>query len=297
MRGATRRRSTSEGEGDRLSSTLNLPEAVQFNRFNSDRYASTPQVNTTGFIDDNYESSRGTHFEPRVRTRSRGATNTIDMRLRDDFSLLKGEILEWGENVCSVPQGNDAIESKYNAFLGRIEQKISEVLLTRGDLSLVGELASLRDRLNMFRKRAQRVSKECQRLEPQPEERVPVRESGEEYQEILTRSCELDYVFHDLEPIERSAVSAPSYGGGGAKRKPTYRDGAVAGSGSVQSGLESGRPVGNVSLQPHNASKEKRVDTRCETNTRSNERVPGVGGVRSVQSEPAHPSLNTPRIR
>ena len=44
----------SEGEGDRLSSTLNLPEVVQFNRFNPDRYTSTPQVNTTGFIDDNY---------------------------------------------------------------------------------------------------------------------------------------------------------------------------------------------------------------------------------------------------
>ena len=46
MRGAARRRSTSEGEGERLSSTLNLPEAAQFNRFNPDRYASTPQINT-----------------------------------------------------------------------------------------------------------------------------------------------------------------------------------------------------------------------------------------------------------
>ena len=88
MRGAARRRSTSEGEGDRLSTTLNLPEAVQFNQFNPDRYASTPQINPTGFIDENYESSRGTHFEPRVRTRSRGVTNTINMKLREDFSLL-----------------------------------------------------------------------------------------------------------------------------------------------------------------------------------------------------------------
>ena len=35
MRGAARRRSTSEGKGDRLSSTLNLPEALRFDRFNS----------------------------------------------------------------------------------------------------------------------------------------------------------------------------------------------------------------------------------------------------------------------
>ena len=112
----------SEGEGDRLSSTLNLPEVVQFNRFNPDRYASTPQVNTTGFIDDNYESSRGTHFEPRVCTRSRGATNTIDMKLRDDFSLLKREILERGETVCSILQAGDAIESGYN-FWGVLSKK------------------------------------------------------------------------------------------------------------------------------------------------------------------------------
>ena len=66
MWGAGRRRSTSEGEGDRLSSTLNLPEAARSNRFEiieSNRYASTPQINVTGFIDDNLESSRGTRFE------------------------------------------------------------------------------------------------------------------------------------------------------------------------------------------------------------------------------------------
>ena len=71
----------------------------------------------------------------------------------------------------------------------------------------------------------------------------------------------------------------------------------MIGSGSVQSGSESIRPVEYADLQPHNTSKEKRVDARWETNPRSNDGVPGVGGVRSVQSEPAHPSLNTPRIR
>ena len=151
-----------------MSGTLNLPEAVRFDRFNPDRYTSTPA--------DNYESSRGTHFEPRIRTRSKGVTNSIDAKLREDFSLLKTEILKWGETACSIPQSGDAIESRYNAFLGSIEQKISEVLLTRGDLSLGVEFASLRDRLNVFRKQAKRVSKECQRAEPLPEERGPVRE-------------------------------------------------------------------------------------------------------------------------
>ena len=100
MWGAAKRRSTSEGEGERLSSTLNLPEAIRFDRFNF--YASTPQVNTTGFIDDNYESSTGTRLEPRVCTRSRGVTNSMDVKLREDFSHLKTEILKWGETVYSI---------------------------------------------------------------------------------------------------------------------------------------------------------------------------------------------------
>jgi hypothetical protein len=93
MRGAGRRRSTSEGEGDRLSSTLDLPEAARFNRLEIvNRYASTPQIDVTGFIDDNMESSRGTRLEPRVRTRSRPVSNAIDGKLRDDLTRLKLEI-------------------------------------------------------------------------------------------------------------------------------------------------------------------------------------------------------------
>ena len=60
--GAARNRSMSEGEGDKLASTLNLPEAAtinRFNNFNTDRCTSTPQINITGFIYDNFES-RGT---------------------------------------------------------------------------------------------------------------------------------------------------------------------------------------------------------------------------------------------
>ncbi|XP_023344775.1 tachykinin-like peptides receptor 99D [Eurytemora carolleeae] len=70
---------------------------------------------------------------------------------------------------------------------------------TRGDLSLVGELASLKDSLNVFRKRAKGVSKENQVSYPLPEERVPVRESSEEYHEMMIRSCDPDNAFHDVE--------------------------------------------------------------------------------------------------
>ena len=85
-----------------------------------------------------------------------------------------------------------------------------EVLLTRGDLSLVEELASLKDKLNVIRKRAKHVSKEQPDQDSQPEEHVPAREPGEEYREMMIRSCGLDYVFHDEGPI----ASAPIYRGG-----------------------------------------------------------------------------------
>ena len=51
----------------------------------------------------------------------------------------------------------------------------------------------------------ERVSKENQVSYPLPEERVPVRESGEDYCEMMIRSCDLDYAFQDVEPMEKSS--------------------------------------------------------------------------------------------
>ena len=236
MRGTVRRRSTSEGEGDRLSSTLNLPEAARFNRFDhidSNRYASTPQISITGFIDDNLESSRGTRFEPRVRTKLRAVSNSIDAKLRDDFTRLRDEITKWGELACSIPQTGDVIDAKHKKFFGNIELKISEVLVTKGNLLLVGELGNLKDRLNLIQKRAKQVSKDYPGLLPQHDEHVPVRESGEEYREMMVRSCDLDYVFHDEEPVERSSpysiVSAPIFRGGGEVHSEPRSNRAVVG--------------------------------------------------------------------
>ena len=56
------------GEGDILSSTLDVPQASSTNRFstnrfpnfNPDRCVSTPQINVTGFNDDTYHDNRGT---------------------------------------------------------------------------------------------------------------------------------------------------------------------------------------------------------------------------------------------
>ena len=83
---------------------------------------------------------------------------------------------------------------------------------------MVGELASLKDRLSVIWKLAKPVSKEDPGPDPQPEERVPVRESSKEYRKMMIRSCDLDYTFHDVEPMEKSSqysmASAPIYRGG-----------------------------------------------------------------------------------
>ena len=72
----------------------------------------------------------------------------------------------WGELACSVPQMMNVIEANYRTFLGNIELKISEVLVTKGDLVLVGELGNLKDRLNGIRKRAGQISKDYSGIHP-----------------------------------------------------------------------------------------------------------------------------------
>ena len=104
-----------------------------------------------------------------VCTISRPISNSIDAKLRD-------EIIKWGELTCSILQMMDVIETKHKTFFGNIELKISEVLVTKGDLVLVGELGNLKDRLNWIRKRAKQVSRECSGLHTQQDEHVPVSE-------------------------------------------------------------------------------------------------------------------------
>ena len=97
----TRRWSTSLGEGDILSSTI-ASSTNRFSNFNPDRCVSPPQINVTGFINDTYCNDRGTQLEARIRTRSRGGSNSIDVRFRDDFTHLKVAVYEWGKGFALV---------------------------------------------------------------------------------------------------------------------------------------------------------------------------------------------------
>ena len=132
------------GEGDVLNSTTNVPQASSTDRFanmNPDRWVSEPQIDLIALDED----VAGGQLETRIWTRSRGAPNDTDNRLRDDYTQLKVAVYEWGERVCSSAHPVDVIEREHYALCAQIEHKISEVVLRRGDFNLVGELGSLKD--------------------------------------------------------------------------------------------------------------------------------------------------------
>ena len=177
MERRARRRSTSLGDGNILSSTIDMPQASSTNRlsnFNNDRCVSTPHINVTGFIDDTYRDNRGTRLEGRIQTRSNKGSSSIDAQLREDFAKIKIAVIEWGEIACSGVHRVDVINRKHNSLCMQIEHKISEVLLKRGDYSLVGELGSLKNRLIGIRKEAKLVARSLR----QHEGIVPLGETG-----------------------------------------------------------------------------------------------------------------------
>ena len=118
---------------------------------------------------------------------------------------------------------------------------------------------------------------------------------------MMTRSCDLDYVFHDEEAIERSSLysiaSAPIYRGGETLQSESWsNNGAVAGLGSAQSGPGTARLTDRQDPQSRNTPDQSRVDAGCMPSIPSGSRVTGMGGMGSVQSVPVHPSLNTPIV-
>ena len=99
-------------------------------------------------------------MKERIRTRSNKDSNSINAKLREDFTQIKIAVIEWGEIACSSVLTVDVINRKHNALCVQIEHKISEVLMNnRGDYGLVGELGSLKDRLNSIRKEAKQLAR------------------------------------------------------------------------------------------------------------------------------------------
>ena len=179
-----------------------MPQASSTNRlsnFNNDRCVSTPHINVTGFIDDTYRDNRGTRLEGRIQTRSNKGSSSIDAQLREDFAKIKIAVIEWGEIACSGVHTVDVINRKHNSLCMQIEHKISEVLLKRGDYSLVGELGSLKDRLIGIRKEAKLIARSLQ----QHEGIVPLGETGS--RDYSARNNIVENVFFD-DPEDRRYI-------------------------------------------------------------------------------------------
>ena len=70
----------------------------------------------TGFIDDTYRDNRGTRLEERIQTRSNKGSNSIDAKLREDFTRLKIAVIEWGEISCSRVYTVDEIDKNHSAL-------------------------------------------------------------------------------------------------------------------------------------------------------------------------------------
>ena len=160
---------------------------------------STPHINVTGFIDDTYHDNRGTRLEEGIRTRANKGSNSINAKLRDDFTRLKVTVYEWGETVCSRAHSIDVIDKKYSLLCTQIELKISEVLLKRGDYGLVGELGRLKDKLNPVRKEAKQLTRA-----PLHENRIPPsdKRTGEcSIRDLSGRSYNTEDVFLDEQPL------------------------------------------------------------------------------------------------
>ena len=135
-------------------------------------------------------------MKERIRTRSNKDSNSINAKLREDFTQIKIAVIEWGEIACSSALTVDVINGKHNALCAQIEHKISEVLMNRGDYGLVGELGSLKDRLNSIRKEAKQLARSC----PLHEGIVPLSDArpGERsIMELSTRSYHAENVFFD----------------------------------------------------------------------------------------------------
>ena len=92
------------------------------------------------------------------------------------------------------------IEREHSALRAQIKHKMSDVLLKRGDYNLVGELVSLRDRLNAASKEAKQMAQnQIQASQSQTSRRVILDDGVNDHHsiEISMEGCSNEEVFID----------------------------------------------------------------------------------------------------
>ena len=153
-KGVERRRSSSESQGDHLSSTIN---PVNYNipliTPNTDRCLSQPNI--SGFIDDTYRANAGTRLQTR---RAVGGSNVEnEIRTKRDFENIEDRIISWENEITNSVQSLDVIEHKHSLFCTEIDKLRSNALMGRVDFCMIGDLGILRSRLDAIRKDARRL--------------------------------------------------------------------------------------------------------------------------------------------
>ena len=122
------------GEGDVLNSTTNVPQASSTDRFaimNPDRCVSEPQTDLIAFEED----VPAGQLETRIQTRSRGAPDETDNRLRDDYTRNIESVLACGleplrvhgPTVQTHHQGMSNLKARqdqYDEQLGKIQDTL-----------------------------------------------------------------------------------------------------------------------------------------------------------------------------
>lgn len=159
--------------------------------------------------------------------------------------------------------------------------------------------------MNSIWRGAKQISKEKQGESYYPDEHIPAQGAdANRHQELMIRSYDLDYVFHDDEPVERqspySTVYAPIYKGRENLNVTRDSNPVMVGSGPVPSGPEPTRLINPQDPYSHNTPSWRiaATDVGVGIRSRSPTRIRGtvMGGTGSVLSEPGPHRLNTPHI-
>ena len=107
---------------------------------------------------------------------------------------------EWVHKISSSVISIDVIKNDHSLFCTEIDHLISEILLGRGDFSLVGEFGNLNDKLDAAKREAIQTARESISRVPSS---TPINQATSTITSSNTRTSNLDDVFNANDEIEK----------------------------------------------------------------------------------------------
>ena len=111
---------------------------------------------------------------------------------------------EWVHKISSSVISIDVIKNDHSLFCTEIDHLISEILLGRGDFSLVGEFGNLKDKLDAAKREAIQTARESISRVPSS---TPINQATSTITSSNTRTSNLDDVFNANDEIEKGGVN------------------------------------------------------------------------------------------